>query len=97
MEVVASKQDFPIYRRSRSNLCESPRLSRGFTYGNYGFGPKAHASNRVGFRFDLKGILSRTPTFGLPRQSDDPNATVFPAGGAFPTAEISAGLIFYLD
>ncbi len=36
MEVVASKQDFPIYRRSRSNLCESPRLSRGFTYGNYG-------------------------------------------------------------
>ncbi len=35
MEVVASKQDFPIYRRSRSNLCESPRLSRGFTYGNY--------------------------------------------------------------
>ena len=35
MEVVASKQDFPIYRRSRSNLCESLRLSRGFTYGNY--------------------------------------------------------------
>lgn len=64
---------------------------------NYGFGLIAHASNSVGFRFDLKGLLSRTPTFGLPRQSDDPNATVFPAGGAFHTAEVSAGLIFYLD
>ena len=34
-EVVASKEDSLIYRSSRSNLCESPRLSRGFTYGNY--------------------------------------------------------------
>ena len=72
------------------------RESAQFAF-NYGFGLKAHASNRVGFRFDIKGLLSRTPTFGLPRQSDDPNATLFPTGGAFNTAEISAGLVFYLD
>ena len=64
---------------------------------NYGFGLKARMANRVGFRFDFKGFLMRTPSFGLPRQSDDPNATVFPAGGAFHNVSATAGLIFYLN
>ena len=33
-EKGASKEDFLVYRSSRSNLCESPRQSRGFTYVN---------------------------------------------------------------
>jgi hypothetical protein len=63
---------------------------------NYGFGFKTtRAAGRVGFRLDVRGFLGRTPSFGLVRQSDDPNATVFPASGAIHNAEASAGLIFY--
>ncbi len=63
---------------------------------NYGFGVKTtRAAGRVGFRFDVRGYLGRTPSFGLARQSDDPNATVFPATGSFHNAEATAGVIFY--
>ena len=64
---------------------------------NYGIGLKAKISDRIGFRVDGKGFISRTPSFGFARESTDPNATVFAAGGAFHNAEASAGLIFYLD
>ena len=64
---------------------------------NYGFGMKFKFSEKVGVRWDAKGFLSRTPSFGLPRESSDPNATVFPAGGAFHNAEVSAGIVFYLN
>ena len=64
---------------------------------NYGFGVKARAGSRVGFRFDVRAFLGRSPSFGLPRESDDPNATVFPAGGAIHNVEASAGIVFYLN
>jgi len=63
---------------------------------NYGFGVKTRSSGWLGFRADVRGFLGRQPTFGLPRQSDDPNATVFPASGAIFNGEASAGLVFYL-
>jgi hypothetical protein len=63
---------------------------------HYGFGFKTtRAASRVGFRLDVRGFLGRTPSFGLARQADDPNATVFPASGAIHNAEATAGLIFY--
>ena len=62
---------------------------------NYGGGFKAKLGTWAGFRFDVRGFLGRSPSFGLARQSSDPNATVFPASGAIHTGEASAGLIFY--
>lgn len=63
---------------------------------NYGVGFKTtRAAGRIGFRFDARGFLGRNPSFGLARQSGDPNATVFPATGAFNNTEASAGIIFY--
>jgi hypothetical protein len=62
---------------------------------NYGFGLKSmRPGGWIGFRLDVRGFLGRSPSFGLARQSDNPNATVFPATGAIHNAEASAGLIF---
>jgi outer membrane protein OmpA-like peptidoglycan-associated protein len=61
---------------------------------NYGGGVKVHLSERIGLRFDARGMFSRNPTFGLPN---------FPAGGVYiPNKtwinglEITAGVTFYL-
>jgi outer membrane protein W len=62
---------------------------------NYGGGVKAKVKSWLGVRVDLKGFISRNPSFGLARESSDPNATVFPAGGALYSGEASAGLVFY--
>ena len=64
---------------------------------NYGWGMKVRASDKVGFRIDARGFVGRSPTFGLPRESSDPAATVFPAGGAIHNGEVSAGIVFYLN
>ena len=63
---------------------------------NYGVGVKVRPSSSwIGFRVDVRGFLGPNPSFRLPRQSDDPNAIVFPAGGAIHNGEASAGVIFY--
>jgi outer membrane protein W len=62
---------------------------------NYGIGVKTRSTKWVGFRADIKGFLSRTPSFGIPRESNDPTVTVFPVSGALSNAEASAGLVFY--
>ena len=62
---------------------------------NYGFGVKTRASGWLGFRADVRGFLGRTPKFGFPSESTDPNATVFPASGAIHNGEASVGLVFY--
>ena len=62
---------------------------------NYGAGFKVKVSRWFGIRMDLRHFLGRNPSFGLARQSDDPNATVFPAGGAIHNGEASVGFVFY--
>jgi hypothetical protein len=62
---------------------------------NYGIGVKARTSGWLGFRADVRGFLEHTPAFGLPRESNDPNATVFPVTGAIHNGEASVGVIFY--
>ena len=62
---------------------------------NYGGGFKSRLSNYVAFRLDLRGFTGRNPSFGFARESNNPNATVFPASGAIFNGEASAGLIFY--
>jgi len=62
---------------------------------NYGAGFKAKLRSWIGIRLDAKGFVGRNPSFGLARESSNPNATVFPAGGAIHTGEVSAGFVFY--
>jgi opacity protein-like surface antigen len=62
---------------------------------NYGVGVKTRVSDWLGFRADVRGFLDHTPRFGLPSQSTDPNATVFPVSGAIHNGEASAGVVFY--
>ena len=62
---------------------------------NYGVGVKTRVSNWLGFRADVRGFLEHTPRFGLPGESTDPNATVFPVNGAIHNGEASVGLVFY--
>ena len=64
---------------------------------NYGLGFKTRLSSWIGFRMDARGFVSRNPSFGLARQSSDPNATVFPATGAMHHGEATGGLIFYFS
>jgi hypothetical protein len=40
-------------------------------------------------RFDARGILSGNPTFGLPTESSDPNASVIPLNGMIHDTEVS--------
>ena len=61
---------------------------------NYGAGFKAKLRSWIGIRLDARGFVGRNPSFGLARESSDPNATVFPAGGAIHTGEVSAGFVF---
>jgi hypothetical protein len=60
---------------------------------NYGTGFKHALNDRWGFRMDLRGFVARTPTFGLPRSSSNPNVVVFPASGATHNVEVSAGIL----
>jgi hypothetical protein len=62
---------------------------------NYGVGLKTRGTKWLGFRADVRGFITRTPTFGLPRESSNPGVTVLPAWGGINTAEASAGLVFY--
>jgi outer membrane protein W len=62
---------------------------------NYGIGVKTRTTKWVGFRADVRGFLNRVPSFGLPRESNDPNAVVFPVNGAIQNGEASAGVVFY--
>ena len=62
---------------------------------NYGVGVKTRTSDWLGFRADLRGFLEHVPSFGLPRESSDPNAAVFPVTGAIHNGEASVGVVFY--
>jgi outer membrane protein W len=62
---------------------------------NYGAGVKAKLKSWIGVRMDVRGFSGRNPSFGLARESSDPNATVFPAGGAIHNGEVSVGFVFY--
>ena len=39
--------------------------------------------------------MSRAVRYGLPQESSDPNATVFPVGGIFHQLEIAFAFVYY--
>src|SRR5688572_2765102 len=49
--------------------------------GIYGGGLKINASRRVGFRFDVRGMLTQTPHFNLPSDGRGPGTLYIPRSG----------------
>ena len=62
---------------------------------NAGGGIRARISRRFGIRVDARDYMTRSPRFGLPEKSDDPDALVFPASGVFHQIEASFAFIIY--
>jgi hypothetical protein len=62
---------------------------------NFGAGFKTHSNGWFGIRADVRDFLGRTPSFGIPRSSNDPTAIVLPAFGATNNFEGSVGFIIY--
>ncbi len=67
-----------------------------FAY-NYGFGIKAKITSRVGVRGDFRHIFSDVPSFGLPKESTNPNQVILPIQGKLQMYEASAGIYFHFS
>lgn len=62
---------------------------------NVGAGARFRINSVYGFRVDVRDYMSRAVRYGLPQESSDPKATVFPIGGICHTLEISFGFVYY--
>ena len=71
-------------------------MDKRFAY-NYGFGLKAKISSRFGVRFDFRHVFSDVPSYGLPKESPDPNQTVLPIQGKLQMFEGSVGIYLHLS
>jgi outer membrane protein OmpA-like peptidoglycan-associated protein len=61
---------------------------------NYGGGVKFHLSDHFGLRFDVRGLLTRNPTYGLP---DFPTGGIYiPSHNTIQGLQATAGIVFYL-
>lgn len=77
----------------RGNMADMDNANElGF---NFGVGFKTRSNGWLGFRADFRDFVGRSPSFGLARTSNDPNATVLPATGVLHNGEASVGLVFY--
>ena len=68
-------------------------LDKRFAF-NYGGGVKAVVSSGVGLRFDFRHNFSDVPSYGLPKESSQPNAVVLPIQGKLQNTEFSVGIYF---
>jgi len=62
---------------------------------NFGGGILFRMGGRLGIRVDARDYMSRAVRYGLPKESSDPQATVFPIGGVFHRIEASVALVVY--
>lgn len=62
---------------------------------NYGGGVKYHLTDRFGLRFDVRGLFSRNPAYGLPDTPSAPGVFV-PRGDKLHGLQTTAGINFYL-
>jgi opacity protein-like surface antigen len=67
-----------------------------FAY-NYGFGVKAKLTSHFGVRADFRHIFSDVPSFGLPKESSNPNQIVLPIQGKLQMYEASAGIYYHFS
>jgi hypothetical protein len=78
------------------NLAGLGRLRNDNTFAfNAGAGVRARLREKYGVRVDFRDYMTHSPRFGLPKSSDDPDATVFPVGGIFHQFEVSFAFVYY--
>ena len=95
IDFVPTKQarDFATLASTEATY-DSQNLRSNLQVGlNFGGGIKLHLTDHLGLRFDVRGLLSRNPTFGLPNFND---------GGIYIAdrqllhgVDATAGLVFY--
>jgi hypothetical protein len=78
----------------RGNLSEFFESSRPAI--NIGVGVKRSLGHAIGLRFDAGAISTKAPTFGLPYDSDLPNASVLPINSRITNIHASVGITFFL-
>jgi hypothetical protein len=61
-----------------------------------GAGLKRSLGRSFGVRFDVGDVLTGVPTFGLPHDSTDPNASVLPISGRMNNFHASVGITLFL-
>lgn len=62
---------------------------------NYGGGVKYHLTDRFGLRFDVRGLMSRNPTYVLPDAVNTPTVYI-PRGDKLHGVQTTVGVNFYL-
>jgi outer membrane protein OmpA-like peptidoglycan-associated protein len=62
--------------------------------GIWGAGLKINASRRIGFRLDVRGMLTQTPHFGLPTDPSGPGTLYIPRHGSEHALQATAGVTF---
>jgi len=78
----------------RTNLAPAIPDAQALLQYNYGGGVKFRLTERLSLRGDVRGLSSRTPTYGI---STFPNAGAYlPADRRLNSAEITAGVVFHL-
>ena len=60
----------------------------------YGGGLKYHLTDRFGLNFDVRGLLSKNPTLGLPDRS--PNTVYIPRNNRLNGVQTTVGLTWYM-
>lgn len=62
---------------------------------NYGGGVKWHFTDHLGMRFDVRGLISRNPTFGLPNFPPAGGGVYIPAKQTYSGLQATLGLVFF--
>jgi opacity protein-like surface antigen len=62
---------------------------------NAGGGVSVRVNRVWGFRIDVRDSMTRAVRYRLPKESTDPNATVFPVDGIFHRIELSISFVYY--
>jgi flagellar motor protein MotB/opacity protein-like surface antigen len=60
----------------------------------YGGGLKVHLTDHFGLNFDVRGLLSKNPTYGLPDRS--PNSVYIPRNDKLNGVQTTVGLTWYM-
>jgi opacity protein-like surface antigen len=64
-----------------------------FTF-NAGAGVRYQFNDKCGIRFDVRDWMSHPPRYGIPAQSNNPDAFVFPVSGILHQVEFSIGFVY---
>ncbi len=63
--------------------------------GNFGGGVKIHFTDHFGMRFDIRDLMSRNPTYGLPNTNNITSGIYIPSHQRYNGVQLTAGLVYF--